>query len=337
MTTASPTDDARARLVRAAVERLAPHLEATYAINVSGVRPLDVGVFRVERADGPAWVARLFPAARPLEQAYGDAQVLRLLAETGYPAERCAALQPVSVLDGQAVLVTEHVAAVPHAKRAETIRAAGGYARLGALLGRLHGLPKEDRIARPGGCWHHLGDGTPRDELIRARELLADASSRVSASDQSRYRALQEELDRVEDAEGLPEALVHPDFVLANVIATPDQRLMLVGWTGAGWGPRIWSLAFLLYAAAARDLRQAARDLRRVGRVLAGYQHHVSLEPAEVTRLADIAAARPIVLEVWAFCLGRKGLAEAVEAAGRARALADAVASAAASSRWRTQ
>lgn len=133
----------------------------------------------------------------------------------------------------------------------------------------------------------------------------------------------------------MPEALLHPDFVLANVIPTPDQRLVLVDWAGAGWGPRIWSLGFLLYAAAAQDQQRDARDLRRVDCVLAGYQHHVSLEPAEVTRLAGITAARPVVLEVWAFCLGRKGLAEAVEGATRARALAEAIGAAAASSRWR--
>lgn len=43
--------------------RLRSHLETSYGIEVSGLAELDAGVFRVARADGPDWVARLFPAA----------------------------------------------------------------------------------------------------------------------------------------------------------------------------------------------------------------------------------------------------------------------------------
>ena len=41
------------------------HLEACHGIAVAGLAPLDLGVYRVDRRDGPAWVARVFPAARP--------------------------------------------------------------------------------------------------------------------------------------------------------------------------------------------------------------------------------------------------------------------------------
>jgi hypothetical protein len=57
-------------------------------------------------------VARRFPAPRPLEWAVGDADVLKLLEEIGYPAERCATAGPVSQLDGQAVLVTGRLPAI---------------------------------------------------------------------------------------------------------------------------------------------------------------------------------------------------------------------------------
>jgi hypothetical protein len=43
----------------------------------------------------------------------GDAEILRYVAAHGLPAERCAADEPVSALDGRAVLVTEWADAVP--------------------------------------------------------------------------------------------------------------------------------------------------------------------------------------------------------------------------------
>lgn len=42
------------------------HLRERYGIEVTGVVGLDAGVFRVDRRDGPSWVARLFPADRAL-------------------------------------------------------------------------------------------------------------------------------------------------------------------------------------------------------------------------------------------------------------------------------
>ena len=105
-------------------------------------------MYRVARADGPDWVARVFPAARPLSAAEGDAQVLRALAAGGFPAERCPVESPVSVLDGQPVLVTEFVPGERPRGNGRT------YAILGALLGRLHARSGE--ALPPGGGWHHL-------------------------------------------------------------------------------------------------------------------------------------------------------------------------------------
>ena len=139
---------------RTSLDQLPAHLQQNYGIDIAGVSELDVGVYRVGRLDGPDWVARVFPAARPIAAAEGDALVLRALAAGGFPAERCAAESPVSSLDEQAVLVTEFVPGERSRGNGRT------FAILGALLGRLHarsgeGLP-------PGGGWHHLAlAGTP--------------------------------------------------------------------------------------------------------------------------------------------------------------------------------
>jgi Ser/Thr protein kinase RdoA (MazF antagonist) len=298
--------------------RLRSHLETSYGIEVSGLAELDAGVFRVARADGPDWVARLFPAARPAGAAAGDAAVLEYLAGHGYRAERLAADEPVSRLGDRSVLVTGYVPGVPRAKRAETIRRLGGFIRLGALLGRLHTLPVP-RPARPGGAWHHLAEGRPADEITAAARLLEDAADRVPAAERAEFDDLREQVACFDGGDGLPEALIHPDFVLANVVATAEPGMVLVDWTGAGTGPRLTSLAFLLFSA-------GARGLDRVDSAVAGYLLRVQPEPEELARLPRVIRVRPAIFDIWAFGHGRKTLAEARRAMAGTRELADAVA-----------
>jgi hypothetical protein len=190
-------------------ERLRAHLQTRYGITVDAMTELDLGVWRVSRADGPDWVARWFSARRSDGAVAGDAAILRYLAARAFPAERCA-------------------------------------------------------------------------------------------------------------ADGLPEGLIHPDFVLANVVATPDG-MVLVDWAGAGRGPRLWPLAFLLYA-------EATKDPRRAGAVLLGYREHVALEAEELDRLAAVARARPLVLSAWAVCMGRTSPTQAMTAASQTRTLTELIA-----------
>jgi Ser/Thr protein kinase RdoA (MazF antagonist) len=311
-------------VLAAARRRIAPppardliieHLEACHGIAVAGLTPLDLGVYRVDRRDGPAWVARVFPVTRPQAAA---AEILELLAGLGYASERPAAADPVSDLDGRSVLVTEFAVPVPRTQRRDAIRAAGGLRRLGELLAELHALPSGTGAAgRPGGGWHHLVDGTGPDEVAAARALLARCAGKVAPADQAAYAGLRRELDDVDDGAGLPVAVTHPDFVVANVVAPAAGGMVVVDWTGAGTGPRTWTLAFLLWA-------EAARNLPRVDLIAAGYRRHVRLEPAELTRLTAMMRARPVVLAAWSYCLGRATLAGAVSAAAEARDIAAA-------------
>jgi methyltransferase (TIGR00027 family) len=285
---------------RSGIDGLADHIDHAYGVAVTGIEQLDIGVFRVERHRGPDWIARVFPAARPLEAVRGDADILRYLEQADFPAERCAHPEPVTSYLGQAVLVTERVAG----------RAAAGARAslelLGDLLGRLHALVPPT-AARPGGGWHHLIlQGAPLDELLAARLLLDEAKPRVPRSQLTLYERLHDGLARADDCEGLPEALIHPDFVPANVIRSSRGEPVLVDWTGAGRGPRVWSLAFLLWAA-------GAQNLRGVGAVASAYRRHVELEHAELERLGAAIASRPLVFAAWAFSTGREQLADVVE------------------------
>jgi methyltransferase (TIGR00027 family) len=289
---------------RAGSDGLPGYLETTYETSVREMHEIDVGVWRVRRGDGPDWLARVFPSARPAAIADADAELLRVLACSDFPAERCAHDQPVSAHCGQAVLVTEYV----RGKRAP--RSASAFRRLGDLLGRLHGLGLEEAVAsRPGGAWHHLAyTGGPGDELAAARELLDSARDRVTGDAVCVYDDLVAALARADSGDGLPEGLIHADFVPANAIASSGGELVIVDWAGAGRGPRLWALAFLLWAA-----------MSHIDAVMAGYRKHVDLEPGELERLPDVLLARPLVFMVLGFANGSQSPGEVRDNLERAR------------------
>jgi Ser/Thr protein kinase RdoA (MazF antagonist) len=294
------------------VEGLETHLEERYGVGVAGLVPLDVGVFRVDRHDGSRWVARVFPARRSLAGVQEDAAILQRLEQGGFPAERCAHPEPVSEFAGQGVLVTGFL------EDHGPLRPGRAAALLGALLGGLHAHAATN--ARPGGAWHHLSlTGEPREELAALAELLEDHLPEVRVRELSLFDRLRDEIDRIDDCHDLPHAFVHPDFVPANAISTADEKLAIVDWTGAGRGPRLWSIGFLLWAA-------GARDLRLVDLVVSRYRRSIELEPEELERLEGAIRGRPVVLETWSVCAGRRELADAIEGIERADELARSIA-----------
>jgi len=191
------------------------------------------------------------------------------------------------------------------------VRAGGGLRRLGELLAELSTFPG---VSRSGGAWHHLTDGTPADEIRASRALLAAGPAPTGAL----HDMLARELAEADGGEGLAEGLIHPDFVLANVIASASEGLVLVDWTGAGHGPRAWPLAFLLYA-------EGARNPGRAELVVSGYRRRVTLEDEEIERLPAMMRVRPVVLAAWSFGLGRISAEQAARAVASAREVAEAV------------
>jgi thiamine kinase-like enzyme len=129
------------------------------------------------------------------------------------------------------------------------------------------------------------------------------------------YDILRGELAGITDFQGLPTAFIHPDFVTANALPTHDEKLVIIDWAGAGRGPRIWPLGFLLYAA-------GARSPRLVELVVSRYRKRIELEPDEVASLEDAIFARPAVLAAWTFCTGRAALPEVLDTVRNAEGIA---------------
>jgi len=105
-----------------------------------------------------------------------------------------------------------------------------------------------------------------------------------------------------------------------NAIATPDGGTTIIDWAGAGRGPRIWSLGFLLYATGGHP--------KLIELVISRYRRRIDLEPEELAALRGVLQARALLLDCWAVGHGRKAPADAVRALPAARGHAASVAAA---------
>jgi Ser/Thr protein kinase RdoA (MazF antagonist) len=292
------------------------HLEARYSTTISQINQLDENVFRLDRLDGPSWVARVFDSSRPVEIVEGDAEILRFLEQQSFPAERCADPAPVSTTpSGHHVLITTFVEG-RRPRKGEQL-----FPKLGDLLGRLHSLETGGSrvLTRRGGAWHHLCTGRIREEKEAALTMLKESRHNVPDDQLELYAKIQDKLQKMDDFEDLPDAFVHPDFVPSNVITTNDGELVAVDWAGSGTGPRAASLGFLLWAGGHRSMAQ-------VEAVAKGYSKHVSLTETEMERLAAAIWFRHLVLRCWEFCTGRRKLEDVWESLGNMEELAGRIA-----------
>ncbi|MGH9169694.1 MAG: phosphotransferase [Acidimicrobiales bacterium] len=269
---------------REGIDTLPAHLEQAYGIAVAKLTQLDVGVFRVDRSDSDTTVvARLFSAARPQAAAEADLAVLRYLAEIGFPSER-PFTDTVTRHEGQAVLLTEFLKEVPKAKRPPY-----PIIRLGAMIGRLHGLAVPEGADRPAGGLHHFSEGTMADELSAAAGWIDSIESDATSGVLDALGELRSALDGADGGVGLPEAFVHPDPVPKNAIFTAEGPV-LVDWTSAGRGPRLASMTLVLHSG------WAAVPFMK------GYAKHVALTDDERERLPELLFSRHLIGAVFRVC-----------------------------------
>jgi Ser/Thr protein kinase RdoA (MazF antagonist) len=269
---------------REGVDTLPAHLEKTYDITVKKMTQLDVGVFRVDRSAGAPLVARMFSEARPYTAAEADLAALRYLAGIGFPSERPVTHDPLTSHHGQPVLVTEFVTQVAKDKRPPY-----PIVTLGAIVGRLHGLPVPAGADRPAGALHHFAEGTMSDELREVAGWLDSIEPRVPSGGGAALDTLRAAVVEADGGDGLPEALVHPDPVPKNVIFTAKGPV-LVDWTSAGRGPRLASLTLVLRSG------WAALPFMK------GYAKVVTLTDDERERLPGLLFSRQLVDVVFRVC-----------------------------------
>ena len=282
---------------------LPAHLQTTYGIEVSDITQLSphgAGVFRVDRTDGPAWVARLFhEGARPAESVLGDIEIMCHLEANGFPAERIAHAEPMSRLADDDVLVTLHAPgkAGAGARQAEALAEA---------LGRLHRLPRgSGRVLRDGGAFGHdkANEGKPERDVRAAVGFLDSVAHRIAPDGRLVLEALRAELESTDTGDGLPEALTTLNVTDRDVIVGHDGSLTFVDWKPAGQGPRIVSLAWLLYGATQRGHPMYPHpeqvDLDLVRRIVQGYARQITPTAEELDRLGAIIRLHQLYMAAW--------------------------------------
>lgn len=265
---------------------------------------LDVDVYRLRRTDAaaaPDLVVRAFGADVGRAAVDAAAGVLQRLAGTQFPAERCPNADPVLPIgDGRHLLVTEYVEASPASP-------AFVLAWCAALLSRLATRPGHDLPA--GGGWHRLGP-TPSTEIDAALALGGQLGPSVAEA--------VEALADADDGGGLPEALIHADLTPPNAVPQGDRPPVIIDWIGVGRGPRIWPLAFLLFASGPAG----------APRTLARYTRSVALSEEERVRLPAMMIARPVALDLWSVAYERMTARQAITRCRAHRARAESITSA---------
>jgi Ser/Thr protein kinase RdoA (MazF antagonist) len=280
------------------VEFLRKHLRNRHGVDVVSLDQLERGVLALHLADGRHWVVRVFsPHKRALDLVEGDATILQFLEQNNLSAERCAVAAPVSVLGEYSLLVTNFVPTCEWVDGLDTLHACGD------LLGRLHLLrvPSPDGpLTREAASLHHYapGGGGLDAELKAAEEWLGALQNQIPESGRQHYERLREEIGTADAGRDLPAALVHPDPVLKNFLLSEAGQPILIDWTGAGLGPRLASLAILLWSSA---LENGSWSAQRVDAVVAGYRSHIALEPLELERLEAVMRIRPLVFACWRY------------------------------------
>ena len=280
-------------------ERLLAHLRDRYGIDPVAATKLSVHktyVFRIDRNDGDPWVARAFPPARPRAGVAGDAEILRFLERQDYPAERLAADDAVSDFDGSAVLVTRFV------EGGQLPDGAAKFAMMGDLLGRLHALPCDDSVSRPGGASGEdpSREGTPRQDLLAALSFLDAVDTKVTGPERERFERLRDKVRSADDGHGLPEGLLH-----GNLLHAPDHAVLseqgpvAINWKASGRGPRLADLAYLVWGTGSWNPRRP--NQRRIEAAVTAYRRHVELTEDELDRLEAVMYIRTLYLACFGY------------------------------------
>ncbi|MGN6872626.1 MAG: phosphotransferase enzyme family protein [Solirubrobacteraceae bacterium] len=280
-------------------ERLLAHLRDRYEIDPVAAARLSVHktyVFRIDRRDGEPWVARAFPPARPRVGVEGDAAILRFLERQDYPAERLAADDAVSDFDGSAVLVTRFI---------EGIRLPNGaakFAMMGELLGRLHALPYDDSVSRPGGASGEdpSREGAPRQDLLAALSFLDAVDTKVAPAERERFEGLRDMVRSADDGHGLPEGLLHGNLLHAPDHAIlSDQGPVAINWKASGRGPRLADLAYLIWGTGSWNPRRPNPEC--IDAAVNAYRRHVEPTGDELDRLEALMYIRTLYLVCFGY------------------------------------
>lgn len=289
------------------IEALIDLLKERYQIRARSLRPLaelpDKLVYRAVVNGQTSWVVRFYAQTGHSEMASHLATILAFLENRGYPAERIVRAADGSALvapaEGWQIVVTTFL----HGTTTGLSRASLHH--LGAALGQLHALGPRASEGMPVSL--PRAAMLPTNELRWAAEQLAKVERQVPRSLWTRYDQLVRAIEGTQRCEDLPSVVIHNDCHPANSVRTRDGAVVLCDWEGAGLGPAVIDVGFLLASVEIpyRSTAPLGPDRGRVAAIAAGYARHQHLRSADLDRLPDAIRFRSVVA-------GAASLAEAI-------------------------
>jgi Ser/Thr protein kinase RdoA (MazF antagonist) len=158
---------------------------------------------------------------------------------------------------------------------------------IASTLGRLHRLtPTLDPPASPPvppSRWQ------PPSKIAGWIDQINAVADSIPPELQGLYDFSLATLRRVLAWPNLPATILHTDCWANNAIRTPAGQMVLIDWDGAGWGPAILDLGYLLVACHAflPEWPQITPSPERIEAVMAGYQQQRAITLLERDLLHD--------------------------------------------------
>jgi Ser/Thr protein kinase RdoA (MazF antagonist) len=303
--------------------------ETLYGLEGYGLRPLAGGVtdhtYALEHAGAETFVLRV---ERPeVADIPSHEQVLLFLEECSYPAPRVIRPldgSPVTEHHGCNLVLTSFVDGVLVETGANT---PAGLYEMGRAIGRLHALSPLDAGLPMAECM-------PETRVARAEGRLATIAHQVPVEWQDRFDGMLRSLAEIPSFADLPACLIHNDCHPGNAVCRADGEVILIDWDGAGLGPAVLDLGFLLITADTYtpDVPTLGTSNARVNAIVDGYCGYRLPDQAELEQLADAIRFRVTIINAAVFTELVKrgefselstswwdGCAEAHELANRAR------------------
>jgi Ser/Thr protein kinase RdoA (MazF antagonist) len=254
-------------------------------------------VYHINRVTGASLILRVYQVADQQSAVFSPfafVHVLDFLEEQRYPAARIVRSRDGEIVvtrDGWCYLMTTFVEGVPF----DWLPTA--FYNLGAALGKLHAL-------RLDAATHSLplAGMLPGGELAYAQKQLESVGPLVPANLRSRYGELLQAIALLDRLEDLPFVCIHNDCHPANSICTADELVQLIDWEGAGRGPAVVDIGFLLASSddalpwtslSPSDVYHPNEE--RIAAIIEGYCCYRMLTHIELERLADAIRFRSLV------------------------------------------
>jgi Ser/Thr protein kinase RdoA (MazF antagonist) len=176
------------------------------------------------------------------------------------------------------------------------------FAMMGDLLGRLHALPCDEAVSRPGGASGEdpSHEGTPRQDLMAALAFLDAVDTKVPDAERERFERLRDKVRSADDGDGLPEALLHGNLLHApNHAILSDPGPVAINWKASGRGPRLADLAYLIWGTGSWNPRRPDRE--RIDAAVGTYRQHIEPTDDELDRLEAVMYIRTLYLTCFGY------------------------------------